>query len=116
MLKAVLPPVITAYVVFVLMVLSAQRRPAPRPSVRSWWLGERRHGLVRYLIITTSGGYAVFLGIVVVFHTWLASERGAITSALVGGTALAVAVLGLFAGLARLPRTSHPSPDDHSDG
>ena len=110
MLEAVLPPLITAYVVFVLMVLSAYRRPAPRPSMRSLGLGERRHGLVRYLIITTSGGYAVFLGIVVVFHTWLASERGAITSALVGGMALAVAVLGLFAGLAGLPKRPRRYP------
>jgi hypothetical protein len=108
MLEAVLPPLITAYVVFVLMVLSAYRRPAPRPSRRSWWLGEQRHGLVRHLVATTAGGYAVFLGIVVVFHAWLASERGAITSALIGGTGLAVAVLVLFAGLARLPRNTKP--------
>lgn len=108
MLEAVLPTVITAYGIFVLMVLSAQRKPAARPSRRPWWLGERRHGLVRHLIGTTAGGYVVFLGIVVVFHTWLGSERGAITSALMGGTGLAVAVLGLFAGLARLPRRRPP--------
>jgi hypothetical protein len=115
MLEAVLPPVITAYGVFVLMVLLTQRKPVARPSRRSWWLGERRHGVVRHLIGTTAGGYAVFLGIVVVFHTWLGSERGAITSALIGGTGLAVVVLGLFAGLARLPRR-RPRPDDHSEG
>jgi hypothetical protein len=103
MLQAVLP-VITAYCLFILMVLSAKRKPAARPSTGSWWLGERRHGLVRHLIATTAGGYGVFLGIVVVFHTWLGSERGAIASALIGGTGLAVAVLGLFAGLSRLPR------------
>jgi hypothetical protein len=108
MLEALLPPVITAYGVFVLMVLLARRRPVARPSRRSWWLGERRHGLVRHLIATTAGGYAVFLGIVVVFHAWLGSEGGAIESALTGGTGLAVAVLGLFAGLARVPRTRRP--------
>jgi hypothetical protein len=115
MLEAVLPPVITAYGVFVLMVLLTQRKPVARPSRRSWWLGERRRGLVRHLIATTAGGYAVFLAIVVVFHTWLGSERGAITSALIGGTGLAVAVLGLFAGLASLPRRRR-RPDDHSEG
>ena len=36
-----------------------------------------------HLIVTTAGGYAVFLGIVVVFHAWLGSERGAIESALI---------------------------------
>jgi hypothetical protein len=114
MLKA-LPPVIIAYGVFVLMVVFAQRKPVARPSRRSWWLGERRHGLVRHLIATTAGGYAVFLGIVVVFHTWLGSERGAITSAVIEGTGLAGAVLGLFACLAGLPRRRRPRADDHSE-
>jgi hypothetical protein len=103
MLQAVLP-VITAYSLFVVMVLMAKRKPAARPATRSWWLGERRHGLIRHLITTTAGGYGVFLGIVVVFHTWLGSERGAIASALIGGSALAIAVLGLFAGMSRLRR------------
>jgi hypothetical protein len=80
------------------------------PTTGSWWLGERRHGLVRHLIATTAGGYGVFLAIVVVFHTWLGSERGAITSALIGETGLAVAVLGLFAGLSRLRRRPRRSP------
>ena len=104
MLEAALPPLITAYGVFVLMVLSARRRPVARPSTKTWWLGERRRGLTRHLIATAAAGYAVFLAIVVVFHTWLGSERGAIASALSGGTALALVVLGLFAGLAKLPR------------
>jgi hypothetical protein len=112
MLDAVLPPVITAYGLFVLMVLLAQRRPASRPSGRTWWLGDRRDGLVRHLIVTTAGGHAVFIGIVVVFHAWLGSERGAIESALIGGTGLAVAVLVLFACLARAPRTRRSRPDE----
>jgi hypothetical protein len=109
MLQAVLP-VVTAYCLFVLMVLLARRKPVARPTTGSWWLGERRHGLVRHLIATTAGGYGVFLAIVVVFHTWLGSERGAITSALIGGTGLAVAVLGLFAGLSKLRRRRPPRP------
>lgn len=103
MLRAVLPAIV-AYGLFILMILMARRSPVPRPSKRSWWLGARRQGLVRHLITMTAGGYGVFLGIVVVFHTWLGSERGAIASALVGGTGLAIAVLGLFAGMSRLSR------------
>jgi hypothetical protein len=103
MLQTMLP-VVTAYCLFVVMVLVATRKPAARPASRSWWLGERRRGLVRHLVTTTAGGYLVFLGIVLVFHTWLGSERGAIASALIGGSALAVAVLGLFGGLSRLRR------------
>ena len=98
MLQAVVP-VVTAYCLFVLMVLVARRKPAARPSTSSGWLGKRRRGLVRHLIMTTAGGYVVFLGIVLVFHTWLGSERGAIASALIEGSALALAVLGLFASL-----------------
>ena|SRR5918992_3702513 len=105
MLEAVLPPLITAYGVFVLMVLLAQRTTASRPSGRSWRLGDRRHGVVRHLIVTTAGGYVVFLGIVVVFHAWLGSERGAIESALIGGTGLAIVVLLAFVGLTRVPWT-----------
>jgi hypothetical protein len=108
MLQAVLP-VFTAYCLFVVMVLMARRKPAARPTARSWWLGERRRGLVRHLITTTAGGYVVFLGIVLVFHTWLGSERGAIASALIGGSALAVAVLGAFVGLSGLKKGTRPS-------
>ncbi len=112
MLEAALPPVVTAYCVFVLMVLSAVRKPVARPSRRARWLGDRRHGLVRHLITTAAAGYAVFLGIVVVFHTWLGSERGAIASAFIGGTGLAVAVVGFFAGLAGLSRPRRPRSRD----
>jgi hypothetical protein len=108
MLEAVLPPLISAYVVFVLMVLAARRRPPARPAASSGWLGPRRRGIVRHLVATTAGGYAVFLAIVVVFHTGLGAEPGAIASALVEGTLLALAVLGLFAGLARRSPSRRP--------
>jgi hypothetical protein len=99
MLEAVLPALISAYVVFGLMVLAARRRPPTRPAASSGWLGPRRKGMVRHLVGTTAGGYAVFLAIVAVFHAWLGDEPGAIANALVEGTLLALAVLGLFAGL-----------------
>jgi hypothetical protein len=108
MLEAVLPPLIGVYVVFVLMVLSVRRRPSPRPAVTSGWLGPRRRGMVRHLVATTAGGYAVFLAIVAVFHAWLGDEPGAIGSALVEGALLALVVFGLFAGLARSSRPRHP--------
>lgn len=102
MLEAVLPPLISAYVVFVLMVLLARRRPPPRPAVSSGWLGPRRRGIVRHLVATTAGGYGLFVAIVIVFHSWLGAEPGAIASALVEGTLLALVVFGLFTGLALL--------------
>jgi hypothetical protein len=108
MLEAVLPPLIGAYVVFVLMVLSARRRPAARPRASSGWLGPRRRGMIRHLAATTAGGYAAFIAIVAVFHAWLGAERGAIASALVEGTLLALAVFGLFAGLAWVSPPRYP--------
>jgi hypothetical protein len=103
-LPAVLPPLIAAYAIFVLMVLSARRRPVARPRTGAAWLGPRRLGFIRYLAATTAGGYVVFLAIVAIFHAWLGAERDALESALVDGALLALAVLVLFAGSARLPR------------
>jgi hypothetical protein len=114
MLEAVLPPLISVYAVFVLMVLAARRRRPTRPAASSGWLGPRRRGMVRHLVGTTAGGYAVFLAIVAVFHAWLGGEPGAIASALVEGTLLALAVFGLFVGLACRSRPRHPRGRRHS--
>jgi hypothetical protein len=105
MLRPVLPPLIVAYAIFLLLVVNAWRRPAPRSPMRSW-LGPRRNGLVRYLAITVAGGYVVFLVIVVVFHSWLAGEIAAIGSALTEGSVLALVVFGLFATSAWSPTRS----------
>jgi hypothetical protein len=96
-LEAVLPPLIVAYALFVMMVLSARRRPVARPRIGTWWLGPRRSGVVRHLAATTAGGYVVFIAIVITFHSWLGAEPDAIGSALVEGTLLALAVFVLFA-------------------
>jgi hypothetical protein len=103
-LRAVLPPLIVAYAIFVVLVLRAMRRPAPRPRTGSVWLGPHREGLIRHLAGTLAGGYLVFVGIVAVFHTWLAAEGDALRSALVEGSFLALGVFGLFAASARSPR------------
>jgi hypothetical protein len=102
-LRAVLPPLIATYAIFVLMVLSARRRPVARPRADAAWLGTRRRGIIRYLAATTAGGYIVFLAIVAVFHAWLGEERDAMESALVEGALLAIAALTLFAASALLP-------------
>ena len=65
MLRAVLPPLIVAYVIFVLMVVWTLRRPAVRPRGETAWLGPRRRGVIRYLAATTAGGYMVFLALAV---------------------------------------------------
>jgi hypothetical protein len=104
MLRAVLPPLIVGYAIFVLMVLSTWRRPVARPTAGAPLLGPRRQGFVRHVVATTAGGYVVFVAIVAIFHAWLGAERDALESAIVEGSLLALAVLALFALSARLPR------------
>jgi hypothetical protein len=108
MLDAVVPPLIAAYAIFLLMTMSALRAPVARPAPGSGWLGPRRRGIVRHVAVTMAGGYLAFIAIVVIFHAWLASERGAIASAVVGGSALALVVFGLFAGVAAISRRRDP--------
>ena len=96
MLEAVLPPLITAYAIFVVMVLSARRGAVPRPRARGIWLGPHRRGIVRHLATTAIGGYVVFLAIVAIFHSWLGEERDALASALVEGSLLMAAVIAAF--------------------
>src|SRR5204862_7785605 len=55
--------------------------PAPSPGWRP---------RLRLISVTISGGYVVFLAIVLVFHTWIVGQRGALRSALHGGTFLAL--------------------------
>lgn len=89
MLRAVLPPLITAYALFVAMVALAWRRPVARPAPRPHGRadGSARANL-RRVAGTTVGGYVAFLVIVVIFHVWLAREPGAFASAVWGGAFL----------------------------
>jgi hypothetical protein len=95
MLRAVIPPLVTGYAVFVAMVLLGRRRPVPRP--RGLLRPEPSPGSGR-LVGTILGGYAVFLVIVLVFHVWLARERDGFAEAVWGGAFLsALAVMVAFA-------------------
>ena len=99
MLRIVLPPLITAYAIFVAMVVLAVRRPVPRPRrVRDGSASSRR------VIGTIVGGYAAFLEIVLVFHVWIADEPDAFPSALWGGAFLCGITLILVAGTSLLKR------------
>ena len=85
MLRAVLPPLITAYALFAAMVALAWRRPVARPIARGD--GSTRVRLGR-IVRTTVGGYVAFLAVVLIFHVWLAKEPDAFVSALWGGSFL----------------------------
>jgi Family of unknown function (DUF6256) len=95
-LRAVLPPLIAAYVVFVAMViLRARQREDCRTLRRHETRGIRKSP--PSIVGTTLGGYATFLVIVVVFHVWLARERDALPSAASGGAFLCGVFLGVAA-------------------
>lgn len=85
MLRQVLPPLVTAYAIFIGMVVLALRRPVPRPHGR----GDRAaRGSPSGLVRTTVGGYVAFLAIVLIFHVWLAEDADAFASAVWGGAFL----------------------------
>jgi hypothetical protein len=101
MLRVVLPPLITAYSMFVAMVVLAVRRPVPRPRRLGNGSASTRS---RRVIGTIVGGYATFLVIVLVFHVWIADEPDAFPSALWGGAFLCGITLILVAGTSLLER------------
>ncbi|HXF71703.1 MAG TPA: DUF6256 family protein, partial [Actinomycetota bacterium] len=110
MLRAILPPLASAYALFVVMVLRWSRGPAPRPRPTG--------GLPppRYLLEVVGGGYLAFCAIVGVFHGWLAGEAGALAEAARGGALLLALALPSFAALSsaerwwRARRAGRPGP------
>jgi len=92
-LRDVVVPVASAYTVLAGVVLyAALHADADRPvDVRSGWRPR-----LRLIGVTIVGGYAVFVGIVLVYHTWLIGQRGALRSALHGGTFLALVCATVF--------------------
>jgi protein-S-isoprenylcysteine O-methyltransferase Ste14 len=77
--RVIVPPLVTAYAIFVVMVVRSWRGPSvvsPRPPTP------------RRIVATMVGGYLVFLLIVAVFHVALAGEHRALLSAATGGAFL----------------------------
>ena len=96
MLRAVLPPLVTAYAIFVAMVVLRLRRPVPRPRGRAD--GSSGTGQLRHIVGTMLGGYVAFLLIVLIFHVWLAEDPDAFASAALGGAFLSLITLLVAAG------------------
>ena len=99
MFRIVLPPLITAYAIFVAMVILAGRRPVPRPRRLGNGSASSRS---RRVVGTIVGGYTTFLVIVLVFHVWIADEPEAFLSALWGGAFLCGITLIVVAGTSLL--------------
>ena len=87
--RVIVPPLVTAYAIFVVMVVRAWRYGSREPRVRAL--------APREIVWTVVGGYLVFLAIVAVFHVGLAGQRGALPSAATGGAFLLVSASVLYA-------------------
>jgi len=86
-------PVLSAYLLLAGVVLYAARHPdAGRPTTRAAPMRLQ----LRLIALTVGGGYGWFLLVVLVFHVWLVGDRGAMHSALRGGTFLAVVATAAF--------------------
>ena len=91
--RRIVPPLVTTFVVFLLLVRYHVRHadpaePAPaHPSMSAF---------VRYLAVTAAAGYGMFIVIVLVFHGWLARDHPALRSAVAGGAALLAIALPAF--------------------
>jgi len=102
-LRAVLPPLITAYAIFIAMVALSLRRPIARSQGRG---DESARARLRRVVRTTVGGYVAFLMIVLIFHVWLAEEPDAFASAVWGGALLSVITMVVASGSSLLGRRS----------
>lgn len=89
-LRGIVIPLVAAYGLFVLMALSALRRPDEERTDDEWAAGWP--GALRHLAATVGGGYLFFLIIVLVFHVLIAGQRGALAGAAAGGGFLAFGV------------------------
>lgn len=96
MLRAIVPPLVATYAVFVAMMILAWRHPAPRPRWRQKPATPPAES-TGSVLATASVGYVVFLVIVLVFHAWLAGESDALVSAAWGGLLLSATALGVAA-------------------
>jgi hypothetical protein len=104
MIRTVAIVIASSYALFVCMVVVAVRRPVPRPSGR----GPSPPGLVRRVAVTVAGGYLVFLLVVLVFHVWVAGERGALPSAVRGGAPLTAVAVSAFVLLSWVESRARP--------
>jgi hypothetical protein len=92
-LRTVVAPLVATYGMLVALIFYASRHPRPpRAPARDVDLPR----LVRHVIATTAGGFVIFLGIVAVFHVWLAGQPTAFGDALVGGGFLAASAAIAF--------------------
>ena len=96
-LRRIVVPLLATYAVFLGVFWYAIRHPAPRATGANRRDRAPWRELLRYVAFTTAGCYVCFLAIVLVFHVWIAGQRGALASALRGGAFLCAVAMPVFA-------------------
>lgn len=95
-LRRIVLPLLAAYAVFLGVFWNAMRHPAPRTTGATRRDGARWPEVLRHVAFTAAGGYVCFLAIVLVFHVWIAGQRGALASAVWGGAFLCAVAMPVF--------------------
>lgn len=101
MLRVVLPPLFSAYAIFVAMAVVAWRRPVQRPR---GLMDDAVAASLRHVVRGIVGGYVAFLAIVLIFHVWVADDPAAFASAAGGGAFLCGVVMMVAAGWSLIQR------------
>ncbi len=89
-LQRIVVPLVTTYALFIWMAVETLRRPVAAPAEPT--SPADRGAALRSVVATVVGGYLFFLVVVLVFHVWIAGQRGALRSAAAGGAFLAFGV------------------------
>jgi len=101
-LRAVVVPVLSAFVFLAMVTIHAARRPAPRPMPAARLSGANLRPFLRYLATLAAGGYGAFLAVVFVFSTLIIGQEGALRSAAWSGLFLLAVAVPAFALLSRV--------------
>jgi hypothetical protein len=102
MLRTVVAPLVAAYGMLTALVWHAWRHPRAPSAPPAANVEVLR--LVRYVLVTTAGGFMAFLALVAVFHVWLAGQPAAFRDALAGGGFLATCAAIAFVVLSTVER------------
>ena len=94
LLRRVIVPLVATYGLLLGVIAYAFRHPAPPPVAPRDRTDRSIGAVARYVAVTVSSGYAFFLLVVLVFHVWIAGQRGAFRNAVAGGAFLAFGVAG----------------------
>lgn len=95
--RSVVAPVGAGFGLVLVMILFAVRHPVRRPDRSSTAAPSHELGpLLRHLLVTAAGGYAIFVAVIAVFSVWIVGDVGALASAAWSGALFIGMAMVLF--------------------